>query len=642
MDTSGLLARALPGLAVAAALACGDAGEVEATLRVQVIDASGGPIADAEVSLWPAGPAPVGPGPLEPAAAPLAVAASGPDGQVQLPGLDATVPLVGRVRRAGRSPRWLELVEVPSSSVTVVLAPARTLEATVVDLAGVPVPRARVRLTAQPDDHRGAALSEGWTDADGRLRFSDAPPGPLQVTVAPDDRADATREVDADQGEVVVRVGPGGAIAGRVISRRGAVGGAWVALGPRLVRAAADGRYRIDGVSPGPVQLEAIGPRGVGLAITSTSVAAGATARVDLILQRSAVASGVVVDDRTGRPLAGARVRALRSVADPSGEITALVRDPALGQFEAYSDQQGRFRIHRVRGEGLTLIADRDGYASATVPVAQDSPGPRVAELRLTPRARRSGRIVGPDGSPVPFAHIAVDGAEAGVADRDGRFSIPVPPVPSVRLTARGFGLAGSLVVPGEDGERDLLVERAVAVRGRVISPDGDRLGGVAVLAHRIGLEPPGPPAAAHTDASGAFEIADLEPGRYQLRLTRRGRAERVLGPFDLAATVDLPALTLDPARPITGLVTAGDGAPVSGAIVFAHGVHRDTSATTDADGRFEIDGFAALDEVNLDAVDRDHGRARAVVSAALAPPARLVLHATDPAARTQRGTAPR
>jgi hypothetical protein len=640
MDRSGLLARALPGLAVAAALACGDAGEDGATLRVQVIDASGGPIADAEVSIWPAGPAPVGPGPLEPAAAPLAVAASGPDGEVRLSGLDATVPLVGRVRRAGRAPRWLELVEVPSSAVTVVLAPARTLDATVVDLAGAPVARARVRLAAQPDDHRGAALSEGWTDADGRLRFLDAPAGPLQVTVAPDDRADATREVDADQREVVVRVGPGGAIAGRVIARSGAVGGAWVAVGPRLVRAAADGRYRIDGVSPGSAQLEAIGPRGVGLAIASTSVAAGATARVDLVLHRAAVASGVVVDDRTGRPLAGARVRALRSVADPSGEITALVRDPALGQFEASSDQQGRFRIHRVRGKNLTLIADRDGYASATI--AQDDRGGRLAELRLTPRARRSGRIVGPDGSPVPFARIAVDGAEAGVAGRDGRFSIAVPPVPSVRLTARGSGLAGSLVVPGEDGEHDLRVERAVAVRGRVVSPEGDRLGGVAVHAHSIGLEPPGPPAAVETDTSGRFEIADLEPGRYELRLTGPGRAERVLGPIDLARTADLSAFTLDPERPIIGLVTAGDGAPVSGAIVFAHGAHRDTSTTTDADGRFEIGGFAALDEVNLDAVDRHHGRARAVVSAAQTPPARLVLHATDAAAEMQRGSAPR
>ena len=628
METSSSTFRMLPVLAMVAALGCRDAGADEATLRVLVIDDSRAPILDAEISIWPAGPAPVGPGPLEPAAEPLAVAASGRDGRVQLSGLDPAAPLVARVRRAGRSPRWLELAEVPASDVTIVLAPARALDATVVDLAGAPVGHARVRVTAQPDDQRGAAMSEGWTDAEGRVRFTDAPPGPLRVTAAPTDRADATREVDTDDREVVVRVGPAGAVEGRVSARRGAVGGAWVAVGPHLVRAAADGRYRIDGVAPGPVQIEAIGPRGAGLAIGSTHVTSGAIARGDLVLRRSAVASGVVLDDRTGRPLAGVRVRALRSLGDPAGMVTALVRDPALGQFETATDEQGRFRLQRVRASKLTLVADLDGYASATVPVTPGDRGAISAELRLTPRAWRTGRVVGPGGSPVPFARVAVDSTDAVVADAEGRFTVSVPPVPSVRLTAGGAGLAGSAVVAGEDGEGDIRVERAVAVRGRVVSPEGDRLGGVVVRVRRIDLEPPGPLATLATDASGAFAIADLEPGRYELALTQPGRAPRVLGPVDLTSARDLQALTLDPARTITGLVTGASGAPVSGAIVFAHGAHHDTSVTTDADGRFEIDGFAAADEVTLDAVDEQHGRARAVVSPATASPAVLLLGA--------------
>ncbi len=628
MKTSSSTFRMLPVLLMIAALACRDGGGGEATLRVLVIDESKAPIVDAEVSIWPPGPAPVGPGALEPATEPLSVATSGRDGRVQMSGLDPAAPLVARVRRAGRTLRWLELAKVPSSSVTVVLAPARTLDVTVVDLAGAPVGRARVRVTAQPDEHRGAAMSESWTDAEGRVRFSDAPPGPLRVTAVPADRADATREVDTDQREVAVRVGPAGAVEGRVIAGRGGVGGAWVAAGPRLVRAAADGRYRIDGVAPGAVQIEAIGPRGAGLAIASAHVTSGAIARVDLALGRSTVATGVVLDDRTGRPLAGVRVRALRSLGDPAGMVTALVRDPALGEFETASDEQGRFRLQRVRASKLTLVADLDGYATATVPVTPDDRNGISAELRLTPRARRTGRVVGPGGSPVPFARLAVDETDAGVADAEGRFTVSVPPVASVRLTARGAGLAGSDVVPGEDGEGDIRVKRAVAVRGDVVSPEGDPLGGVLVRARRIEPEQLGPLVTLATGASGAFAIADLEPGRYELAFTHPGRAPRVLGPVDLTSARDLQALTLAPVRTITGLVTGADGQLVSGAIVFAHGVHHDTSVTTDAGGRFEIDGFATADEVTLDAVDEQHGRARAVVSPATASPAVLLLGA--------------
>src|SRR5689334_10528222 len=108
MEAYGIVARALALVVAVAWIACPRAREDEVTLHFQVIAPSGAAIPDAEISIWPAGPTPLGPGPLEPAAAPLAVERSGRDGMVAIAGLDPAVSIVARVRRAGSSPRWIE------------------------------------------------------------------------------------------------------------------------------------------------------------------------------------------------------------------------------------------------------------------------------------------------------------------------------------------------------------------------------------------------------------------------------------------------------------------------------------------------------------------------------------------------------
>jgi protocatechuate 3,4-dioxygenase beta subunit len=223
-----------------------------------------------------------------------------------------------------------------------------------------------------------------------------------------------------------------GRIEGLVIDDRGfpVVGARVEVSGPmerpprRLVSDGA-GRFRADGLGPGPYRIAVDHADFVSAAIDG--LAAGEEARVQL--QPGGGVEGELRDARTGEVPAGARVE-LR----------------VAGRTVPVPLQQGRFRVTALEAGPATLQASAPGYAPGSRAI-EIPPGdrPRDVTLRdLVVELERGGVIVGEvrdaDGDPAAGAEVGA-GAARTVSDARGQFRLDGVAAGQVRVRADRAGL---------------------------------------------------------------------------------------------------------------------------------------------------------------------------------------------------------
>src|SRR5262245_58211890 len=203
------------------------------------------------------------------------------------------------------------------AGVTLVLDAAARIEGRLTDGSGQPVRGARVALVEplalllrRIKPERGA---DAESDAEGRFVFRGIAPGEWALAAVADGLGYAKRRVDAVAREVVrvdLVLGPGGAIAGRVVDESGggiagarvqAAPGEWSVEARRLEyglgRTDPSGGFRIGSLEAGPHHLDATkdgllagGPE------APVEVTAGGEASVTIVLAAGHRAAGRVVD----------------------------------------------------------------------------------------------------------------------------------------------------------------------------------------------------------------------------------------------------------------------------------------------------------------------------------------------------------
>jgi EmrB/QacA subfamily drug resistance transporter len=138
----------------------------------------------------------------------------------------------------------------------------------------------------------GVQVARVATDQDGRFALDAAPGQYLVLMTAPDHRPVAQRvSVNGEPITADAVLQGAAALAGRVHTARGPVGGAWVGLvdqDGKVLHATVtegDGRYRIDGVPPGDYTLVAAG---YAPSASPVHVAPGEQARLDPVLRSAA------------------------------------------------------------------------------------------------------------------------------------------------------------------------------------------------------------------------------------------------------------------------------------------------------------------------------------------------------------------
>ncbi|MBP6833274.1 MAG: carboxypeptidase regulatory-like domain-containing protein [Deltaproteobacteria bacterium] len=503
--------------------------------------------------------------------------------------------------------------------------PGGAVRGRVTDESGHPVRGATLRWIAVRE---GLALPvvSVQTDESGRFEVQDLPLGSWWVQASAPGRARVVRplRVRGPTQSMALTLGPAASIVGTTSALRGTTRSA---LGSVLLRATregttaaedpgvatrsdAQGRFRLDGLSPGTWRIELAAD---GFEALQRIGVAAPTVELSLTLRALATLSLTVLDG-AGNPAAGASVVVSGSGIWPPRSLSTN----DLGAVALPSLPGGVYEVRATRG---TSVAE---------PVAPlwIEPGETRAVTAVLGEGRTLAGVVtdAVSGRPLVGARVALTEDGISTAPRatataeDGRFgfegllarthtlwvrlpgyapieSLPVVPggeslavrldpaasIDGTVIDARGRAVANAqveVVVRDLDnrprwvsaastGFQDALFN-AQSGRGAALLPRGD----LGVLAGRVPIVPviPGSVAAAvetagfRTDAAGHFRVTDLPPGSAVVSVSHPGYARAVTDPLVLVASrATAHEVVLHPGGAIHGRAVNDRRLPISG-----------------------------------------------------------------------------
>jgi hypothetical protein len=439
---------------------------------------------------------------------------------------------------------------------------------------------------------------------------------------------------------------------GRVVSRATGEGirGADLTFarggGAVSVQAAADGTFRFEPPEEGRWLLAAVTAPGFlpfapewGHSPVELDARAGLHVRGLAVHLVPAVEILGRVVDREGAPVGGAEVRLLGAAGE-----AALVA--IADRFTAEED--GTFRFSAPQGAVVEARSPGRAPGRAEVDLVatlEQRLTVRVGPPRADPGApeRIAGRVVAREGgAPVPGALVVAERERAfgigalpvaqAVAGADGAFELAGVARGRYRVTARAEGRAPGTARRVVAGSLDVVLELDAGARLRGCVRDAATGAAVApftvlVFQRRSALVRTPQRSRSFVDASGCYALDDLAPGTAAVVVSAPGYAPSAEVGVEVPSSGEAVAdLALERGGRLTGtVVDAVTRAPLARARLSVEGALADAastfpvlaSATTDASGRFVLEGLPRRFSLSVAAVGHD-GR---VVAGLDAPP---------------------
>ncbi len=540
---------------------------------------------------------------------------TGADGTFTLDGLEPG-RVVLKVDARGFSEVYSEpidvTVETPIAGVVVEVSGGGTVRGTVVSAAdGRPVRGAKVyRLQKYGGgdwEERGVAHQFGGvaSDEEGRFEVGDLPPGAVRLRLRHADFSPLDRTVTVAEGQVVEErfvLGAGARIHGHVRgkddkplkdSEVGAGKKGWAES--RQTFTEADGRYELDGLSPGPWVVVALQPADAvkdrfPIGSKEVNLEAGGDAEVDF-----PTAGGVRL---RGTLRKGAQVL-------PGVEFVILSLHGAGVPLPATTDATGNYEMegmipgpYLVAVEGIQIrIEVPSGVAEVSKDLVLPTGGVSGTVLDAATRAPAAGASVMAMRRGLPtggIAEVLDRAAGAAQAGADGRYAISGLGAGDYDLLVSVTGtmpqVAGEVSLKDEETVqgKDLVAEHGARLRVRAIGADGAPLAGATLTlrdAHTGASLNTEELVALRTDEKGETQIGPLAPGTYDVSAHAEGRASahvRVEVGADRDAETQVALLA--PGR-LSVVVRDTSGAPVARAALVLW-----TSAGLAADRRLRLD----------------------------------------------------
>ncbi len=523
--------------------------------------------------------------------------------------------------------------QAASEPLEITLRPAGRLDGVVVDGAGEPIAGAEVRVLLAADkssrprylfNARAGYLSVS-TDAEGRFAFGELPDDTgvvLQVSKAgkgtvvtynPEAGGSNMFLYSVGQAGIKIELGDECVIEGKVVDASGEpVGGIEVGVGGRRVQfmgrerfvAAADGSFRLDGLSAGSYKLTAVFEQGKGAAPWITKgadveVSSGEHKKdVQIVLEEGGLLEITVTESGSGAVVENAHV--------------SIERKEPREYMGLPSDKEGKARArllpgaYQVRGVSKPGMTGRDEQEF----VIESGKTVRLSiSIEGLPKVR--GQVLDLEGNALAGAEVVVKPAgHRGVkTEADGRYeaiwdSTHWSGDTTYCLVARHEekDLAFSQVLETGTESVTVKMEKGWVISGTASDGEGNPINGAGItLMLRVGNwgSSLGDGERPQTEGEGRFRIGALPPERdYNVYVSADGYGKRQIsvkadqfeeGRHDMGV-IALPTANLS----ISGMVVDLEGNPVKGATIYGYGGDGQPDVrdiTTDAEGKFVIKG---------------------------------------------------
>jgi protocatechuate 3,4-dioxygenase beta subunit len=437
--------------------------------------------------------------------------------------------------------------------------------------------------------------------ADGTFRIAGLAAGATAVTAYSSDHRLASESVtvNAPAKDVKLTLPRGAHIEGRVFDRvtQQPVTDFTVLIPPRSGRGIAvedqpthadDGRYAIDNVPPGVVEVVAHAAGYVPASRRDITVEDGKSVTgVDIPLDRGATISGRVTS--AGAAVAGVQVRDASRMSQPAGNGT--------------TDADGLYTLDGVPAGDHTIEFQKAGFIVLRKPIESAAGKEAHLDAELDRGNELTGRVLDGSGRPVAGANVSVNSADRrpgnsnATTDGDGTFDLQGLADGKYTVVARKNGYVSgetSDVDPRQTHSVTLTLTSGATITGHVVGLPADQLSQVMVsasggMSHNQ----------TNADAGGNFTLTGMPDGRVRVDAILMSAANRRTAP-PKTITVDngvAPAVEInfDEGITVRGRVTRSGVALPGGAISFLPQMIRGTGGMA-ATARQPVNTFLSPD----------------------------------------------
>ncbi|MFN0008972.1 MAG: carboxypeptidase regulatory-like domain-containing protein [Planctomycetota bacterium] len=397
----------------------------------------------------------------------------------------------------------------------------------------------------------------------------------------------------------------------------------------RSARSDGEGRFQIEGISPGPVKVVATAEGMAASVPLPIELAPGQVeSGLTLALRLPGRITGEVLDD-AGRPMPGRPVYS----SGMAEQIHQETETDASGRFEFEGVTPDRYWVNSQASqeelEALALdedesqvawtknhkqgVADvQEGQTTHIVLGGMPKDGVRVHGT-IYAGAARDRTVAGctlwihrqksEDPSPI-----------TGTSDAQGRYEVVVPAAGEYSVSAwnekAGTTNSTKLTVPeGKELQHDIVLPGG-RIAGRVIGLDGEPAANVHVSCtpeqSKAALSGSASYGNATTDEGGRFAFDGMNAGTYRLEAGAQewqkvpgvsGKSVRGGIALEADGRIENVELRLQPQCRVEGVVVGPDGRPAAGATVYARDelgnvLQRWPPTSADASGRFTMEGI--------------------------------------------------
>lgn len=578
------------------------------------------------------------------------VVKTGEDGSFEAKGLDGT-KFDARVEAKGFAPSVNEGIPA-GASLRVRLKSGIPLAGSVVDLGSRrAVPGASIRVfdsgAARFGDEAAIAAT---ADENGRFVVPDLPVGKARLEAWAPGKAKAVlddvvvapeKEGEAKKPDPIVYLRPGASVAGRVVDPAGKpVAEADVQLVPSggmfaFWRSGAgrpdttdeSGKFAFEGAPAGSKFRVAASKEGYARKESAEFTVEAGRDRADLEIRLEATATLVFrMLDADERPVTDVAVTPERS--DEREGRRGRFGFGAIAEDRIEKGEDGTITVRGLDPGRFDLSIEPWGYDPIEREDVRLTAGQTtdLGTLRAREGVGIAGRVLDPEGATIADATVSgvwMDGDRPSFRSvrtkKDGTWKLSgIGDRPARQLTARAKGFSAAEKQGAMPGDRnvDFTLERAAAIVGKVLLPDGSAPPAFRVKAHeeagarrdqtfmmrRVGF---GRDEETFSDPSGHFRLEGVDPGKVTIEATADGWAPARKKGVEAVAGRDaeVGTLVLDPGRTLRGRVLdARDDSPLPGAIVslatpqgpmrFRFGDSEGPAAMTDLGGAFTISGL--------------------------------------------------